>query len=99
MCFVLPWNTGLWANEIAETLSHHILGGVTNGIFSSDKSMLIQQTSAAAFARLQYSALVEDLATVCCFFELHIIGLLQNMIHMPLVNLLSFESPAQFEFA
>lgn len=42
---------------------------------SSDNKEHIQLTLAAVFATDLYSASVEDLATVLCFFELHDTGL------------------------
>lgn len=50
-------------------LSHHKIGSFGRETSSSNKSDSIQVSSAAASTKASYSYSVEDLATVCCFFD------------------------------
>lgn len=71
MCFVLAWKTRFEASDIGERLSHHIIGVLEIGIFSSCSSIRSHVISAAIDANE-----VEDLETVGYIFADQTIGFL-----------------------
>jgi hypothetical protein len=74
-CLVRAWKTGFEDKYVAPMLSHHSVGGRENRRPISEHRDIIQESSAAVFARALYSASVLEWATVCCFLQLQEIKL------------------------
>jgi hypothetical protein len=94
-CFVRAWKTGFEEKYVAPILSHHNVRGWVNCIPISEQSDRIHDSSAAALARALYSALVLDLATVCCFLQVQEIKLSPRKIQYPHVERRSSRLPTQ----
>lgn len=80
---------------MAETLSQCIIGGSVIGTCRSQKSCLIQTNSTNVMTSALYSASVDDLETVCYFFEAHEIEFEPKNTIKPKIDLLSLRSLAQ----
>lgn len=63
------WNTGLTQKYVVPTLSQYIAGGEGRVRPSSIRREHIHRTLEAVLVTVQYSASVEDCATLCCFLE------------------------------
>lgn len=73
-CFIMEWKTGLALRYTAPKLSVYKVGVDAIFMGSSSRRDRIHYNSAAVEAIAQYSASVEDRATVRCLVELHETG-------------------------
>ena len=80
---------------MAPRLSENIVGGDYIETRSSDSSEFTHCSSIAAAAMTQYSASVEDRATVHCFVELQEIGLAPRNMRKAHVEVRSSGLPTQ----
>ena len=86
-CFVLPWNWGFLAIDIAHWLSSNIRVGWGCGFFRSALSSRIQTASWAALESAIYSASAVDRATHVCFLLFHVTAVPPIWNKYPVVDL------------
>lgn len=93
------WNTGLVMRAMANTLSQYNAGGDVSLMERTTRIMDSHATSIAVWAKALYLASVKDLATECCFLDVHMIGFHPRKIHEPMTDLRSLGSAAQSLYA
>jgi len=71
ICFMRVWYTRLCVRYVALRLSHKIEGVEEEDTPNSMRREVIQDNSAAVFAKDRYSASVDDLATAFCLDDFH----------------------------
>ncbi|KAI4320958.1 hypothetical protein MLD38_034389 [Melastoma candidum] len=92
-CLVRSWNTGFLLIWIMDLLSQYRGIGFFNVTPKSFSNVINHMTSAAVVATALYSASVELLATVVCFFDLQLTKDPPRKILKPVVDFLVDAQP------
>ena len=96
MCFVHSWNIGLAGMWRADWLSQNNKAGCLCSISKSFNKLINHTNSHVALAIDLYSASIEDLETVHCFFDFQEIKDAPMKIQKPVTDLLVSGHVAQF---